>query len=261
MVLEAELKVKEGLKNPLKLFVVSGIVSCISLLISYLVFEEYVGLFTTFLISLALIPFIRRVNIMAEKIEESSNKRSLIERHRDAILLYNTVFWGVIVFLSVMFVLMPENFTKKVFEQQIREIEKIRGNFVFPDLFQTIFINNLIVLSLTFFFSLLYGFGAVLILTWNATVLASAIGLLSKTLGGAKALPLALLAFFPHGSIEILAYFVGGLAGGIFSTALSKKRLKTDLGKIVNDVFLLYLYAILLLAIAGLIESIGIMLS
>ena len=108
MVLESELKVSEGLKKPWKLFLISGIISLVSLAVSYFIFEEYTGLFLTFTISLALVPFIRRVNLLAEKREEKSSRKGIIERHREEIILYSIVFWGIIIFLSIAFVLLPE---------------------------------------------------------------------------------------------------------------------------------------------------------
>ena len=129
-------------------------------------------------------------------------------------------------------------------------------------MFTTIFLNNAIVLTLSFLFSLLFGFGAIFIVSWNATVLAAAIGMLSKALGGAKTLPLAILTFLPHGSLEILAYLIGGLAGGILSVAITKRNISgVKFYRVLSDTFMLYVYSVLLLVVAGLIESIAIILS
>ncbi|MEM5855780.1 MAG: stage II sporulation protein M, partial [Candidatus Aenigmatarchaeota archaeon] len=79
-------------------------------------------------------------------------------------------------------------------------------------------------------------------------------GITAKSLGGFKGIPLAILTFFPHGSLEILAYFIGGIAGGLVSTALTKRKTE-KYSFIVIDSLEMMLTAIVLLAIAGFIET------
>ena len=56
----------------------------------------------------------------------------------------------------------------------------ITGNVTKFNIFVKIIINNLKVLFFCLVFSLLYGTGAIFILTWNASVIAAAIGNLIK---------------------------------------------------------------------------------
>jgi len=163
----------------------------------------------------------------------------------------------MILAMSLVYVMLPEPKVEKLFEDQINEINIIRGKFLFKDKFTEIVVNNISVLSLSFLFSFLFGSGALFILAWNASVLAAAIGIAAKSMGGAKAIPLAVLMFFPHGSLEILAYFIGGIAGGIASAAVvRRKSLKFWL--VIRDAFKLMVVAVILLIIAGLIETIEI---
>jgi len=58
-----------------------------------------------------------------------------------------------------------------------------------------------------------------------------------------------------HGVFEVLAYFIGGLAGGIISVAIINEHFKGEYTRrILKDSFQLMLLAILLLVVGGLVE-------
>ena len=229
-----------------------------------MVFEESIGLFTVFLITIAMSPFMNRLLKYAEakqemevRVDEDYLDLSFWERHKATILVYTSFFCGMILAMSLVYVTLPDKKIEKLFQDQIREIQIIRGKFLFKDKFTEIITNNISVLSLSFLFSFLFGSGAVFILAWNASVLAAAIGMAAKSMGGAKAIPQAILIFFPHGSLEILAYFIGGIAGGIASAAIvRRKSLKFWL--VIRDALKLMVVAVILLIIAGFIETIEI---
>ena len=102
-------------------------------------------------------------------------------------------------------------------------------------------------------FSLIFGAGAIFILVWNASVIAAAIGLFAKQ--GLFGLPCAYLRYLFHGIPEIAAYFVAALAGGIISVAIIRKDLREErLWGILQDSLLLFIIAIVILIISGLME-------
>ena len=140
------------------------------------------------------------------------------------------------------------------------------GNVTKADVFTAVLLNNLKVLFFCLIFSFLYGIGAIFILTWNASVIAAAIGNLIK-IEVAKAASLvgfpALSSYFgaitfsffrymTHGIFEIISYFVAGLAGGIISIALIKHNLKED--RVLIDALDLVLISLGFLFIGGIIE-------
>ena len=116
------------------------------------------------------------------------------------------------------------------------------GNITRLGLFKNIFLNNAKVLFFCLIFSFLYGTGAIFILTWNASVVAAATGnLIKEKLGAATAAvgystistyfaasAHGFFRYMTHGIIEIAAYFIAGLAGGIISIALIKHNLEKD---------------------------------
>jgi uncharacterized membrane protein SpoIIM required for sporulation len=257
MVLERLISVKDAIKEPGWMFLIGGIVSAVSLFISFFIFQESVGLFTTFLITFAITPFMLNLVRREEDIEESVKdiqKLNIFERHKDILKVYTAFFTGMILSMSIIYLMLPETIVEKLFDTQINEINLIRGNFLFVDNFQKIFLNNIGVLFLSFLFSFIFGAGAIFILAWNASILSAAIGMAAKSFGGIGGLPLAVAMFFPHGSLEILAYFIGGIAGGLISAAITRRK-SPRFFFIVKDSFTLMFVSILLLVAAGVIEG------
>ena len=261
MVLEKLVSLKAALRNPWLMFINGAIISVICLIVSFIVFETSIGLFTTLLITIAMMPFM--VNLMRyqeAREEELIEKRRepIFKRHKDVLKVFIAFFCGVVFSLSLLYVILPEDLSYKLFRDQIEEINAIRGRATFADTFQVILLNNIGVLFLSFLFSFLFGAGAIFILTWNASVLATAIGSIARTIGGIKALPVAVLPFLPHGSLEILAYFIGAISGGLISAAMTR-RVSKRFWPVVMDSFKLLGISVLILVVAAFIETIELM--
>jgi len=263
LVLERLISLKTALKKPQWMFILGGIISVICLFISFVVFQTSSGLMMSLLVTIAVTPLMLRAVRYEEKKEEEEAAlaagTNILARHKDILRIYSAFFGGMIITLSVVFILLPGDLTDKIFSDQIKEISLVRGNIAFPDTLTKILVNNLGVLILAFLFSFLFGAGAIFILAWNASILASAIGLAAKSLGGVKGLPLAVLAFFPHGSLEILAYFIAGVAGGLISAALTRKK-SPRFSFILKDTFQLMVISALILSLAAIVESFEIVL-
>ncbi|MEM7826008.1 MAG: stage II sporulation protein M [Candidatus Aenigmatarchaeota archaeon] len=258
MVLEKLINVRIALKQPFWVFILGGFVSTISLAISFLVFQESVGLLSNFLITFAIMPFmldlIRYEGAKIEQNPEQLKNINIFQRHRGVILAYIAFFAGMVLTQSILYLMIPEHLSEKLFEDQITQINLIRGKATFGGTFSTILLNNIGVLTLSFIFSFLFGAGAIFILAWNASVLSVAIGMTAKSLGGFKGIPLAILTFFPHGSLEILAYFIGGIAGGLASLAFTKRSVK-NFWLIIRDSLELMGAALAFLILAAVIET------
>lgn len=260
MVLERLISLRTALKQPTWMFIIGGLVSIISLFVAYFIFQTSVGMFTSLLITIAMTPFMLNLIRYEEGVEEQQpdvTKMNFLQRHRMTLIVYTAFFGGMILSLSLIYMFLPETMVQKIFSDQIKQINTIRGKFLFGDTFAKIIENNFGVLLLAFLFSFLYGAGAVFILAWNASVLSTAIGMTAKSYSGPGAFPLAVLKFFPHGSLEILAYFIGGIAGGLVSTVLMRKH-SGKFWFIVKDGLQLMIIAGVILVIAGLIESLEI---
>ena len=263
MVLERIINVKHGRKQPLLIFFLGFIVSIIALFISYTVFKESTGLFTVVIISLVMVPFLNKMMHYEEhETEKTGENETFFQRHGDIISAYGALFCGITIAMSLVFVLLPcdnpENIdtcaVSQIFDEQIKEVNLIQGHFTFGNQFLDIFANNMSVLMISFLFSFLLGTGAILILSWNASVLSSAIGLLSKSFGGIRGMPVAILTFIPHGFFELTAYFIGAIAGGLISAALMRKK-SYKFWYIVKDSMKLLLVSVIFLVIGAVVET------
>ncbi len=255
MVLERLIGTREALKEPLKTFVLGAIISLISLFVSYTIFPESTGLFTVIITTIASVPLMNRVLRYEEaESEKMMESHTFMERYSDIIFAYVAFFSGMILAMSLSFVILPENVANRVFDEQINEINIIRGKFDFGDKFFNILINNISVLMLSFLFSFLFGSGAIFILSWNASVLSAAIGLIAKASGGVKAIPSAVMIFIPHGSFEIGAYFIGAIAGGLISAAVTRRK-SIKFWPVVQDSTKLLVISFIFLIIGGIIET------
>ena len=258
MVLETLVNLSEAIKHPAWVFLIGGLVSVISIIVSYFIFSSSIGWFSVVLTTIAMTPFMIKLTRYDEEREEELIKSkvdlNIFQKHKDVLRIYSVFFAGMILSLTLLYLVLPDQMSSKIFSDQVSKIKEIRGSASLPGSFQAIIVNNLGVLIISFLLSFLFGAGAILILAWNASVLATAIGISAKSLGGVQGLPMAILYFFPHGSLEIFAYFIGAIAGGLISAALTRKNSKFFMF-IFKDSTKLLLFSIIILAVAGLIES------
>jgi hypothetical protein len=172
--------------------------------------------------------------------------------YREVIMSFVAIFAGMTLVFSLLYLLLPSEIAEKSFQTQINEIKAIRGYFWFGGTFQTILINNIGVLFLSFIFSLIYGSGAIFILAWNASILATAASMLAKSLGGTYKLPIALLSYMPHGSLEIVAYFLAAIAGGIASYNLTRGK---EIRVLLEDCLFLLALGMVFLLLGAIVET------
>lgn len=247
MVVESLLFPLKAEKNPWQMFFLGFLYTSIGIFISLWIFKEQASLVMVFMITMASLPIF--YNTM--KLEESkdmlmSSESSILKEHNKAISFFMYMFIGITIACTVWYAVLPTSTINQLFDKQTGTIQNINnqvsGNAVHNlDVFLKIFLNNLKVLSFSILFSFIYGAGAIFILVWNATVIGAAIGNFiranissyTSSLGLFEAgnyfhvFSLGLLKYSIHGIPEILAYFYGGLAGGILSVALIRKHFKT----------------------------------
>jgi uncharacterized membrane protein SpoIIM required for sporulation len=203
-------------------------------------------------------------------------EQKLLGEHAKAIMVFMMLFLGMTVGMTALYVLLPVDSAVSLFSGQIdtykaiNPAQTVTGAATQSSAFNRIFFNNLKVLFFCVVFSLLYGAGAMFVLSWNASVIALAMGNVIRT-------KLALIAastgsvtlvdyfkvividsfsrYFIHGFFEIASYIIAALAGGIISVAIIKKHFNTDkTDHIVLDVSDLLLASFVVLLFAALIE-------
>ena len=275
--IELLMKPKKAERHPWEMFFVGAFWATVSLLLVTFVFgkdsilKEGSGLLVVIFTVICCLPFMYYIIKLEEgKDVEISDSGTLIKEHSKAIHAMMWLFLGFVVAFAFWYIVMPNsagqnfNFQIKTFcainspsnynyclEQH--GIPVATGAATGTAAVLSIFANNIYVLIFTILFSLAFGAGAIFILVWNASVIASAIGIFAK--GKMINLPIGLMRYMIHGVPEIGAYFVGALAGGIISVAVIRKDLHGEgTWKILQDSLLLVIIAIVILVIAALME-------
>lgn len=275
MVLESLITPYTAEKKPWEMVFLGMLFSTVALFISIQIFESMAGLIAVFLTVFACVPlFYNTMKFEEEKDLLPTPERTLLKEHAKALTFFLCLFLGVVVSFVAWYVFLPAELTNKLFEIQITTIKNINahsvlGNITSLDLFNKIFFNNIKVLIFCILFSFFYGSGAIFILTWNASVVAVAIGSfikknlvaavssigLAKITGFAGVVSFGFMRYLFHGVPEILAYFIGGLAGGIISVAVIRHDLSSDnFERIVFDSADLVLIAVAVLLVAAVME-------
>jgi len=273
MVLESLISVKVAEKKPVEMLPIAFIYSSIAVILSLWIFPSYASLTMVTFTVIACLPLMIQL-IYIEKNKQEQNKRKLpIKIHQDTLMFFVFLFLGMALAFTLWFILLPIEVTNNAFFLQINTIAKINapiatGSMISSGILAKILLNNLKLLGLCVLFSLFYGSGAIFILTWNASVtgvaIASSIRLAISTTGATGmagiagylgVFTLSTLRYLLHGIPEILAYFLGGLAGGIISVAIIRHQFGTKkFLSSIYDSFGIIAAAVGLIVVAALIE-------
>ncbi len=205
-------------------------------------------------------------------------ERDKVREHSKAFIFLILLFLGVFISSASWFIYFSFKdpvTLKTLFKVQTDAITSINSgatsNLGAPvNLFIKILVNNFKVLVFCVAFAAIFGLGAIFILTWNATVVGTAMGnyVKSNFLSAAFAKGIGqvfgfswiyFLGFFRymvHGIPEMLAYFIGAVGGGILSAAFVRKDFSNE--KTSNEVILdavnIFIISLIILVLAAIIE-------
>jgi uncharacterized membrane protein SpoIIM required for sporulation len=264
MVLEAILDPSTHLeRKPWMIFLIGFLYTSIAVIISLGMFRGHASMVMVFLVvfaSIHLVYYLIKTEERKDMIVES--ELSLLKEHGKTIGIFLFLFLGVLTAFVIWGLLLPEPVANDLFRVQIQTINGINaatGKPIGAGFLPFIFFNNVKVLFFCILFSFVYGAGAIFILIWNASVggafIANFIRDKLLSMNPFHSMMLGFVRYMPHGIIEMAAYFIGGLAGGIISVAI----IKHDFGskkffKILFDSSELLLIALILLVIGALVE-------
>jgi len=264
MVLESILPVKKVIKNPVDMFIFSMIISFASIYLADLIFPGVsTGKIIILFIAVGITPMIFGINRKEEEIEreeaEHKIKEKFFERHGETLMLFSLFFLGVFLSLFMVSTFSEEKYVKYIFEDQLNEIARVTsiaqtGSFVASEMLQIIIENNLRVMGLSFLLSFLLGSGAVIILAWNASILALYLSSFIRK-GLMTEFVVRSISLIPHAPIEIASYFLAGMAGGILSVGLIRERIiSKEFSLIFRDSLILLGLAVLAVFVGAFIE-------
>lgn len=263
MVLEQILNLKSVEKRSLNVFLLGVIYSFMGILCAQVIFPDNVGTMSIAFISVLLIPSLSFMLQVEENVEIRENKlslRLLFKDHKDIFKLYIVLFLAIFFSYALTALLWEPAVIQTFFRPQL-ESAGISGNAVLPGAFLGIVLNNFIILFLSFVLSIIYGSGAVLFITWNASVWGIVLGFFARYAAniGHKSIFVyfveELVPFLPHMVTEATSYISAAIVGGVVSKAVIREKLfSKKFHHIVTDAFMLLGLAVVLIVVAACIE-------
>jgi uncharacterized membrane protein SpoIIM required for sporulation len=257
---------KEAEGHPAEMFFVGFAYSILSVILSLIIFKQAIDIVMVTITVVASLPIVYSVIKLEAKEDVYSNSEyKLLKHHKKALKAFLFLFLGFVAGFLLWFVVLSPAKSQELFNMQLNTITQVNsptGNFNSDSgIVGKIFFNNIKILLFSTLFSLIFGAGAIFILTWNASVMAAAVGSFIKNeiallATGSKIayfgiFGAGLLKYMTHGLPEIVFYFTGGLAGGILFNALVRKKCNKH---VVLDVGILLGASIVGLLGAALIE-------
>ena len=255
----------------------------ISVFISLLLLPpQYVSIGILTFITVGSIPLFNKIFSYSSYL--FNYNKSFFTRHKKLLIILVYFFIGLFIAYSAFYFFSTEPIRETIFLTQNEEIEGIsylRSSLTgevsaldssnqagFSKVFSLILKNNLGVAFRALLLSLFYGAGALFLIAWNASILATVIsaeifssiaisgyGLLSPIIGLFNAL-FNLIGYIPHGLPEILTYFLISFAGAMIARDLNKGIFSTEYKfRVLLDFLLMVGLALLLLVLGALIEA------
>jgi len=279
--LELLINPKKAEKSPWKMLFIGFFYASLAVFLSQWIFAgnpvlaQYLGIFVIMFCVIFSMPYMYYAIKNEERKDlEYDDELPLLKEHGKALLAFLFLFLGFVIAFSVWYIVIPDS--GNLFKAQIETFCQINGGSNYQgcvkqymgetsetitgaassstDRLFSIFANNIYVLLFTLVLSLIFGAGAIFILAWNASVIAAAIGIFAKNELHNIHLGFARYMVF-HGVLEIAAYFVAALAGGILSVAIIKHDTKSEkFWAVVQDSLNLIIISIGILFVAALIE-------
>lgn len=274
MVFESLLKAESAEKRPFHVFLLGILYSTIGIFFELWIFKGRIANLAIFATMFAAIPLIHTMITFEEtKTRSSTKERSLLKEHEKALNACIALFLGMLLSFTFWFILLPQNQAQHIFTSQIDDMtfvkSEVTGRATAPGPFSSVVVHNIMVVIFSFILSFFFAAGAIFILTWNASILAVALGTFvrdslaaASSASGLPALTLFLgtfsygfFGYMAHGIFEIASYFIAGLAGGIISVATIRHDLfDQHFKRIIKDASWLMAASILLLLIGGMVE-------
>ena len=277
MVLESLVTPNLARHHPLRLFFVGILFASFASFFSLWIFYPQASLVMVFLTVVIATPLMYATLSDEEIIDFSdATEGSILRQHASAIWFLTFLFMGFVIGFSLWYLFLPAEHVAILFGSQLDTVAAINSHVTFTGqtvssatalgTFLAILFNNVKDFIFCLFFAFFFGAGSLFILVWNASVISAAIGTYFRQLLEYSALEVGLLAFanyfhlysisvlrfMVHGVFEIVAYFIGGLAGGIISLALVQKGVHAPrFRKVIFDSLSLVAIALFLLVVGA----------
>ncbi|RMF55135.1 stage II sporulation protein M [Candidatus Woesearchaeota archaeon] len=240
--------------------------SVIGIGLAVFIFPQSPGIASLAFTSLLLLPSLYRL-ITIDEIKESSEQRfswqKLWQDNKNFIKIFLFLMLGIEIAFTLFAIIFPDAALVHIFGEQTAIYKGYTGGIYFTlDLFKHIFLNNIKVLGLCFLLSLMVGDGAIFFLIWNASVWGTVFGTLARSaaanIGGHPLLYylVIFITVLPHGLLEVLAYILAAIAGGVISRGMMEEGgLTPRMKEILAYNLVILIISIIVLALGGVVET------
>lgn len=254
MVLEILLNPKIEQNNKFKFLIIGAVYTIFACFLATLFFTHESGIVSMLFIILMVAPFMYHM-LEREEIKQThiQTKKGLIEEYKNIVIVIFLLFLGITIGYIAVYIYDPSSELFRIQNQQIGLKET-------PTLehFDAIFFQNARILLLCVIFAFFFSFGAIFIITFNASLLGTAIGksiILALNDQNIFGFFMAFIKYVPHGIFEMSAYFLAGIAGSFISFGIiHKEYLSKTFKHTIQDAFFLFYIALILIVIGVFIE-------
>jgi len=251
--------------------------SIIGIIIASLLFPADPSLVAVAFTAILLIPTIRKLYSIEErqlKAERKFSFKALWKDENDFIKFYLLIVLGIFIVYSISALILPSFQINSLFREQLElrgagavdgKAISIGGMAFSQNLFWSLIANNVIVLAACVIMSFLTGDGAIFLLTWNASLWGTIFGVTARNAGFVSnqhpliLLGLILLIVLPHAFLEMFAYILGAISGGLMSSdiELEPGESKSDQyqGRFWKAAFWILIIAVIVVIIGALVET------
>ncbi|MBU5557491.1 MAG: stage II sporulation protein M [Candidatus Aenigmatarchaeota archaeon] len=183
-------------------------------------------------------------NILRKKSLQEVKVKSLLDLvnvNIDVVEMYTFLFLGMVAGVAVWFSLLPADMADTLMSEQLFNLYSITqitaaattptaAQAMASDVFLMIAANNIKLVLLMAVLSFIFSAGALFILSWNASVVGVAIGMLVRRLSTSgefipaimRGIPLGFAYYILHLIPEVIAYFIAAIAGALISSAMMR---------------------------------------
>jgi len=259
MVIEALISPYKVERNVFWAIPLGFLLSVVGLVVGLILFPKDASLVGILFTTVAGVPFLRNILIIEEI--EDEKVHAIIQfflRNKTIISIYFMFFFGITLSYITLYYILPADMVALLFSKQLSLFPGARPVGMFTNagsnLFYLIVNNNIKIALIALALSFIYGAGAIMILTWNA----SALAIFLVSLRSLRAVAFTI----PHALFEFGGFFIAAVAGGIISVAIEKhyKEDKETFKMVITDGLLLFILSVLVILIAAAIEvTIGVL--
>ena len=246
MVLEKIIKPEWVDSQPLYALPFGFAVAIIAISVSIFIFPDDASIAGILFATVASVAFLSQILDIEER------GTNFWKRSEKMAIIYALFFVGVAAAYALWFKVVPAGLQDFFFSKQLAALGRPSaswlGNFIGSPQFLGILANNLKVMAITLILSLIYGAGALIVITWNASVLGVFVAGFDKFRN--------FFAYVPHTALEFLGFFFGAMAGGLISIAIDEESAGSQrFDQTLMDAVKFFLIAIGLIVLAAFIET------